>query len=155
MISFTTLVFAIAALLGALDDLNYPPALRFRQRTAFRNPHQVALGTAVVFIVRMHLGGPPHVLAVQRVLHLPLYPQYSATTTASIFDEVTAQLRNWRWLPEMRFINQYHDAPGYIEALAASVHEFWEEHGRGSHLLLSFHGVPRYTLEGAEPLGWR
>jgi ferrochelatase len=87
----------------------------------------------------------------RRLLVLPLYPQYSGTTTASVFDAVTKKLGGVRWLPEMRFINQYHDAPGYIEALAASVHEFWEEHGRGSHLLLSFHGVPRYTLEGGDP----
>ena len=51
----------------------------------------------------------------------------------------------------MRFINQYHDAPEYIEALAASIREYWEEHGRGAHLLFSFHGVPKYTLEGGDP----
>mgnify|MGYP001828566944 FL=1 len=87
----------------------------------------------------------------RRVLVLPLYPQYSATTTASVFDAVTKKLRGVRWLPEMRFINQYHDAPGYVDALAASVREFWDEHGRGSHLMLSFHGVPKYTLEGGDP----
>jgi ferrochelatase len=87
----------------------------------------------------------------RRLLVLPLYPQYSGTTTASVFDAVTKKLRGVRWLPELRFINQYHDASGYIEALAASVREFWDEHGRGSHLLLSFHGVPRYTLEGGDP----
>jgi len=87
----------------------------------------------------------------RRMLVLPLYPQYSGTTTASVFDTVTKKLRGVRWLPEMRFINQYHDTPGYIAALAASVREYWEQHGRGSHLLLSFHGVPRYTLEGGDP----
>jgi ferrochelatase len=87
----------------------------------------------------------------RRLLVLPLYPQYSGTTTASVFDVVTRKLRGVRWLPETRFINQYHDAPGYIEALAASVREFWQRNGKGSHLLLSFHGVPRYTLEGGDP----
>ena len=87
----------------------------------------------------------------RRLLVLPLYPQYSGTTTASVFDAVTRKLSGVRWLPEMRFINQYHDAPNYVEALAASIREFWDEHGRGSHLMLSFHGVPRYTLEGGDP----
>ena len=87
----------------------------------------------------------------RRLLVLPLYPQYSGTTTASVFDVVTKKLRGVRWLPETRFINQYHDTPAYISALAATVREFWEEHGRGSHLLLSFHGVPKYTLEGGDP----
>ena len=47
---------------------------------------------------------------VRRILVLPMYPQYSATTTASIFDAVTSELRNWRWLPELRFINHFHDS---------------------------------------------
>ncbi len=87
----------------------------------------------------------------RRLLVVPLYPQYSGTTTASVFDLVTRKLRGVRWVPETRFINQYHDVPGYIDALAASVREFWQAQGRGSHLLLSFHGVPKYTLEGGDP----
>lgn len=87
----------------------------------------------------------------RRLLVLPLYPQYSGTTTASVFDFVTRKLGRMRWIPEMRFINQYHDAPGYIAALAASIREYWQEHGRGAHLLFSFHGVPKYTLEGGDP----
>ena len=86
-----------------------------------------------------------------RLLVLPLYPQYSATTTASVFDAVTKKLRGVRWLPETRFVNQYHDAPAYIDALAASVRESWAEHGRGDHLLMSFHGVPQYTLDKGDP----
>ena len=86
-----------------------------------------------------------------RLIVLPLYPQYSGTTTASVFDAVTGKLQTMRWVPETRFINQYHDAPAYIEALAASVREHWQEHGRGSHLLMSFHGVPQYTLEKGDP----
>ena len=87
----------------------------------------------------------------RRILVLPLYPQYSATTTASIFDEVTAQLRNWRWLPEMRFINSYTDDPAYIEALAVSVRKHWEEHGRGKKLLFSFHGIPQDYVDKGDP----
>jgi ferrochelatase len=86
-----------------------------------------------------------------RLLVLPLYPQYSGTTTASVFDVVTRKLQAMRWVPETRFINQYHDEPGYIGALVASIREHWEEHGRGSHLLFSFHGVPQYTLDKGDP----
>jgi ferrochelatase len=87
----------------------------------------------------------------RRLLILPLYPQYSGTTTASVFDAVTSKLQGMRWVPESRFINQYHDEPGYIRALAASVREYWQQHGRGDHLLFSFHGVPRYTLDKGDP----
>lgn len=87
----------------------------------------------------------------RRLLILPLYPQYSGTTTASVFDAVTSKLQGMRWMPESRFINQYHDEPGYIRALAASVREYWQQHGRGDHLLFSFHGVPRYTLDKGDP----
>ncbi|MBT8082294.1 MAG: ferrochelatase [Gammaproteobacteria bacterium] len=87
----------------------------------------------------------------RRILVLPLYPQYSATTTASVFDAVTKHLQGVRWVPEMRFVNQYHDDDGYIEALAASVRDHWAESGRGDHLMMSFHGVPQYTLDRGDP----
>ena len=90
-------------------------------------------------------------LGVRRLLVLPLYPQYSGTTTASVFDRVAAVLRRWRRLPELRFINQYHDEPAYISALADSVRRHWNEHGRGERLLMSFHGVPRATLDAGDP----
>ncbi len=86
---------------------------------------------------------------VRRLLVLPLYPQYSATTTASVYDAVTRELGKRRWLPELRFINEYHDARGYIAALAASIREHWDTHDRGNHLLFSFHGIPkRFFLSG-------
>jgi len=87
----------------------------------------------------------------RRLLVLPLYPQYSGTTTASVFDAVSNKLQTMRWIPETRFINQYHDADGYIRALASSIREYWQENERGDHLLLSFHGVPKYTLDGGDP----
>ena len=64
---------------------------------------------------------------------------------------VTAALSERRWVPEFRFINHYHDSPGYIAALAASVRDYWEQHGRGDRLLLSFHGVPKQTLLKGDP----
>lgn len=87
----------------------------------------------------------------RRILTLPLYPQYSGTTTASVFDAVARKMGKLRWIPETRFINEYHDAPDYIAALADSVRDDWAKHGRGDKLLLSFHGVPRSTLLKGDP----
>ena len=88
---------------------------------------------------------------ITRVLVLPLYPQYSGTTTASVSDAVSQWGRLSRWLPEFRFINQYHDHPGYIAALALRVTEHWKHSGRPERLVLSFHGVPRRTLHLGDP----
>ncbi|MBL6750759.1 MAG: ferrochelatase [Nevskia sp.] len=86
---------------------------------------------------------------VRRLLVLPLYPQYSASTTAAALDALFGALRRRTWLPELRTVNSYHDDPGYIDALAASVRRHWQSHGRGERLLLSFHGVPQqYVLDG-------
>jgi ferrochelatase len=86
-----------------------------------------------------------------RILVLPLYPQYSGPTTASVFDAVGAWARGVRALPELRGVNRYHDDAGYIEALARRVGEHWQAHGRGERLVLSFHGVPRRTLLKGDP----
>jgi len=84
----------------------------------------------------------------RRILVLPLYPQYSGTTTASVFDRVTHELKTWRWLPELRFVTSYAEEPAYIRAIAASIREHWQARER-SHLIFSFHGVPkRYLLNG-------
>ena len=86
---------------------------------------------------------------VTRLLVLPLYPQYSATTTASALDGVTAALQDAAWQPELRVVEGYPADPGYIAALAESVREHWAAHGRGERLLMSFHGIPqRYTDRG-------
>lgn len=88
---------------------------------------------------------------VRRFLVLPLYPQYSGTTTASVFDAVARKLGRMRWVPEVRFVGSYHDDPGYIESLANSVREYRAQHQAGNKLLMSFHGVPKYTLDGGDP----
>ncbi len=92
-----------------------------------------------------------HAAGIRRIVALPLYPQYSGTTTASVFDAVTTLLGKRRWVPELRFINHYHDAPGYIAALTSSIRDYWDEHGRGEKLLFSFHGVPTQTLLDGDP----
>lgn len=88
---------------------------------------------------------------VTRVLVLPAYPQYCAATTASVFDAVYTWAQQTRTLPEMRFINHYHDHAAYISALAASVERYWKRHGEPDHLVMSFHGVPARTLELGDP----
>lgn len=88
---------------------------------------------------------------IQRLLVLPLYPHYSCSTTASTFDAVSAEFSGWRWLPETRFVNHYHDNPAYIAALANSIEEQWQKYGQGEHLLFSFHGTPRRYLEEGDP----
>lgn len=86
-----------------------------------------------------------------KLLVLPLYPQYSATTTASVFDAVFDVMREQRWPPELRTVNSYHDRPEYIEALAASVRAHWDANGRGDQLLMSFHSIPLRCLELGDP----
>ena len=87
----------------------------------------------------------------QRVLILPLYPQYSATTVGTIFDEVFDTLKGWRWVPEIRTINHYHEHPLYAEAIASSIRRYWAENGRGDRLLLSYHGIPLSYAEKGDP----
>jgi len=85
----------------------------------------------------------------QRILVVPLFPQYCGSTTGAVYDQVSHELRRWRWLPELRFIAEFHDDPGYIEALRASVTQHWQSRGRTGHLLMSFHGIPeRYFHQG-------
>ena len=87
----------------------------------------------------------------RRILVLPLYPQYASSTTGSTFEEVSRVIGRWRWVPELRFINQYHDHPLYIEALANSIREHFSSQGQPDKLLMSFHGIPRITQEDGDP----
>ena len=87
----------------------------------------------------------------RRLLILPLYPQYSGTTTAAVFDQVTSVLQGWRWLPDLRMINQYHDHPKYITALANSIKKQWAENERAELLLFSFHGIPQRYFHSGDP----
>jgi ferrochelatase len=86
-----------------------------------------------------------------RLLVVPLYPQYAASTTASAFDEVAAELSTWRNLPELRMVRNFHDEPGYIAALAAQVRRQWTSQGRGQKLVMSFHGLPQRSLTLGDP----
>ena len=88
---------------------------------------------------------------VTRVLVLPAYPQYSATTTASVFDAVYAWAARTRRIPELRFVNHYHDDTSYIEALVKHIRRQWQTNGRGDKLVMSFHGIPQRSLTLGDP----
>jgi len=88
---------------------------------------------------------------VTRVLVLQAYPQYSATTTASVIDAVNAWSARVRRVPEFRFVNDYHDDAGYIDALARSVMRHWQHNGRPDQLVMSFHGIPARNIRLGDP----
>jgi ferrochelatase len=128
-----------------------------RQAAAIEAALRRELGTPVHVAVGMRYGNPSTRAALRelaekgcrRIVVLPLYPQYAAVTTGSTFDAVSAELATWRWVPEVRFINHYHDDPAYVRALAASLRDAWADGGPAEKLLFSFHGIPqRYFLAG-------
>jgi ferrochelatase len=88
---------------------------------------------------------------VTRILALPLFPQYSATSTGAAFDSLFAALQRLRNVPEIRTVASYHAMPEYIDALAGSVREFWNAHGKAPRLLLSFHGIPQRYVRLGDP----
>jgi len=87
----------------------------------------------------------------QRILVVPMYPQYAASTTATVNDIVFGELQQMRNTPALRTIKHFHDHPGYIRALATNINDYWIKHGRPDKLLMSFHGLPRYTLDKGDP----
>ena len=117
------------------------------------------LDRPVKVVLGMRYGNPSIASALEelaaagctRIVALPLYPQYSATTTASSFDALFDELKRWRRQPELRLIADYHDQPAYLDALAASIREHWEADGRGDKLLFSFHGIPLRYAEAGDP----
>lgn len=116
-------------------------------------------GIAIQAAVGMRYGNPSIASAMdalrdagcERILIVPLYPQYAASTTATAVDKVNEYARRRRNQPELRFIKRYADDPGYIAALVASIRAHWQQHGKPERLLLSFHGIPRITVEKGDP----
>lgn len=86
-----------------------------------------------------------------RILVLPAFPQYAGSTTASMIDAVTHWTQSTRNLPELRFVNHYHDDRGYLQALARRIERYWQDNGGQAHLVMSFHGVPERTLHLGDP----
>jgi protoporphyrin/coproporphyrin ferrochelatase len=87
----------------------------------------------------------------RRILVVPLYPQYAASTTGSVVDALSAWLARTRRVPALRVIDDFHDDPGYVRALAAVVNDYWMRHARPDHLVLSFHGLPQRALVRGDP----
>lgn len=116
-------------------------------------------GAALTVALAMRYGRPSlpevlrrlHAAGLRRLLVLPLYPQYSATTSASVFDALADELKSWRWLPELRFLTDYYREPAYLDALADSVRAHWQTHGRAQRLLFSFHGIPQRYFSAGDP----
>jgi ferrochelatase len=130
-----------------------------RQRTALEKRVPSYLNGKFQVALAMRYGNPsiPEVLQslrrtnVQRLLVLPLYPQYSATTSASIFDAVTEELQRWRRIPEVRFIQHYCQQEAYTSALSGLIDDFRATHGAAQKLLFSFHGIPEDYYEAGDP----
>ena len=88
---------------------------------------------------------------LRKLLVLPMYPQYSATSSGSVIDAVMDTYKKLRWPPELRLINDYHNDPAHIDALVTSIERWWQVNGRGDKLLLSFHGIPERYLHAGDP----
>ncbi len=112
-----------------------------------------------VFILGMRYGNPSLEDAleemkkqkVRRLLVFPLYPQYCASTTASTFDKITNILQKWRWIPEIRFINNYFEEDLYIKAVSDSIKDKWNELGKPQKTVFSYHGIPLSYLMKGDP----
>ncbi len=88
---------------------------------------------------------------VRRMIVLPLYPQYSVTTTASVIDAVQAELADWQPPPELRVVSDYHEEPSWIDAVAAKIREHRQKQAEPGHLLFSFHGIPQRCVDKGDP----
>jgi ferrochelatase len=127
------------------------------QTNALRGKLQQQYGDNIVVDFAMRYGSPSVDSVVDKMLQqgvrklvvLPLYPQYCASTTGSTFDAIAQSFAKRRWIPELRFVTHYHDDPDYIKAVASKIQTHWDKHGRADKLIFSYHGIPkRYLLNG-------
>ncbi len=133
--------------------------ISIKQLNAIRNILEQTQDQPIKVELAMRYGNPSIKSALEklqaancnRILVFPLYPQYSAATTASTFDAVADVLKTWRWIPELRMINRYHEHPDYIMALANSIEAHWQTHSRPEKLIFSFHGLPKHYFLAGDP----
>jgi ferrochelatase len=127
------------------------------QANALRDNLQQQYGDSIVVDFAMRYGSPSVDSVVDKMLQqgvrklvvLPLYPQYCASTTGSTFDAIAQSFSKRRWIPELRFVTHYHDNVDYINAVAGKIQAHWDKHGRADKLVFSYHGIPkRYLLNG-------
>lgn len=120
---------------------------------------QQQLGAGIHVKLAMRYGSPSiakalrefQALGIGKIIVLPLYPQYASPTTGSTFDAIAKELKTWRWVPELHFINGYCDNPLYIAALANSIREHIATHGKPKKIVFSYHGMPQRNLELGDP----
>lgn len=126
---------------GLLGQRGYPVPERLRVEWAMRygNPSIPAM------LDRLATDG------IERILVVPLYPQFAGSTTASTQDAVNAWLKRRRSPPAVRWVEDFHVDSGYIAALAASAREYWMSNGRGDMLVMSFHGIPQRSVDRGDP----
>lgn len=127
------------------------------QAIAIEEQLKAQYGDRVVVDFAMRYGNPSvssvlgnmFAQGVRKLVVLPLYPQYCASTTGSTFDAIAHDFTSRRWLPDFKFISHYHDNPEYIAAVGEKIKAHWEKHGQTDKLLFSYHGIPkRYLLNG-------
>ena len=114
---------------------------------------------SVVFNLAMRYGNPSIKKALEdfknqninKLLVVPMFPQYSAATTASIFDKISDEIKQWRNIPDIRFLSTYHDNPHYISACANRIIDFWNSESKSQKLIFSFHGLPQVNLHKGDP----
>lgn len=133
------------------------PLLTYTKKLTEKVNSQCDDDTVVEFAMRY---GNPSVKKVLQKMHnagvrdltvIPLYPQYSATSTGSAFDAIASSLGKFRWVPNLKFINEYYQHPDYIEAIANSIEASWQQNGRNELLVMSFHGVPEKYINNGDP----
>ncbi|WP_448553361.1 ferrochelatase [Thalassotalea montiporae] len=134
-------------------------AISKRQMGKVKQRLHQTYGEDVTVDVAMRYGNPSVSLVLKQMQQrginnlvvLPLYPQYAGPTTASAFDAVVKEIQQWRWIPSVNFIGSYHDHPLYIKALANSIREHFEQHGKPDKLVLSYHGMPKLFHDNGDP----
>ncbi|MFC4728694.1 ferrochelatase [Coralloluteibacterium thermophilus] len=114
-------------------------------------------GAAVRLAMRYGNPSVPDVLralreaGMRRLLVLPLYPQYSQSTAASVLDRIAREFRRWPWVPDLRFVGDYHLLPAWLDAVAASIADWRAREGAGERLLFSYHGLPQRFADAGDP----
>ncbi|MDO6712570.1 ferrochelatase [Aliiglaciecola sp. 2_MG-2023] len=129
------------------------------QAAALKKTIQAKYGEGVIVDFAMRYGSPSISGTVEKMMQqgvrklvvLPLYPQYSASTSASTFDAIAADFEKRRWIPDLRFISQYCDHPEYIQAVADKIRQHWQQHERADKLIFSYHGIPERYLTNGDP----
>lgn len=129
------------------------------QTNAVKNALEKKYGDSIIVDFGMRYGNPSIESKLEsmlsqgarKVLLLPLYPQYSGSTTGSTFDAIADDFKQRRWLPDFRFIAQYHDNPEYIAAIGDKIKQTWEKSGKAQKLLFSYHGIPKRYLINGDP----